>query len=172
MKKIGLFFGSTSDNTKMSSEFMKEYLENEDFSVDMFDIGDIDANKLLEYDNIIVGCPTWNIGELQDDWDSVFPDYEKLDFKGKIGAFYGCGDQMGYPDNFLDAVGILAKKFRDNGGTLIGTYPTDEYEFNESLCQEDDVLLGLGLDYDNEDEEFCEGQMIMWLEDIMEEFKK
>ena len=23
-----------------------------------------------------------------------------------------------------------AKKFRDNGGTLIGTYPTDEYEFN------------------------------------------
>ena len=172
MKKIGLFFGSTSDNTKMSSEFMKEYLENEGFSVDMFDIGDIDANKLLEYDNIIVGCPTWNIGELQDDWDSVFPDYEKLDFKGKIGAFYGCGDQMGYPDNFLDAVGILAKIFRDNGGTLIGTYPTDEYEFNESLCQEDDALLGLGLDYDNEDEEFCEGQMIMWLEDIMEEFKK
>ena len=48
MKKIGLFFGSTSDNTKMSSEFMKEYLENEGFSVDMFDIGDIDANKLLE----------------------------------------------------------------------------------------------------------------------------
>ena len=40
------------------------------------------------------------------------------------------------------------------------------------MCEEDGILLGLGLDYDNEDEEFCEGQMIMWMEDIIEDFNK
>ena len=34
---------------------------------------------------------------------------------------------------------------------------------------ENGQLMGLGLDYDNEDEK-CEDQMIMWLEQIMEKF--
>ena len=33
-----------------------------------------------------------------------------------------------------------------------------------------DELLGLGLDYDNEEEK-CEDQMIAWLKNIMSEFK-
>ena len=97
-------------------------------------------------------------------------DYEKLDFSGKTAAFFGCGDQVGYPDNFLDALGILGKPFVANGGSLIGKCSRDDYEFRESVGLEGDMLLGLGLDYDNEDEK-CEDQMIMWLENIMGEFK-
>ena len=42
MKKIGLFWGSSSDNTKNAAEFMKEYLEMEDFEVDSFDVAEAD----------------------------------------------------------------------------------------------------------------------------------
>ena len=170
MKKIGLFWGSTSGNTEIAVEFMEEYLQDEGFEVESFNIADTDVDKMTEFDNIIISCPTWNIGELQDDWDSIFLDYEKLDFSGKIGAFFGCGDQVGYPDNFIDAVGMLAKPFMKNGGKLIGRCATDDYDFRDSVALDDGKLLGLGLDYDNEEDE-CEGQMIMWLEDIMEEFK-
>tara|TARA_Y100001970_G_scaffold225108_1_gene277833 strand:- start:114 stop:626 length:513 start_codon:yes stop_codon:yes gene_type:complete len=170
MKKIGLFWGSTSGNTEIAVEFMEEYLQDEGFEVESFNIADTDVDKITEFDNIIISCPTWNIGELQDDWDSIFLDYEKLDFSGKIGAFFGCGDQVGYPDNFIDAVGMLAKPFMKNGGKLIGRCSTDDYDFRDSVALDDDKLLGLGLDYDNEEDE-CEGQMIMWLEDIMEDFK-
>jgi len=171
MKKIGFFWGSSSDNTKIASKYMKEYLEMEDFEVDSFDAGDIQVEKILEYEHIIIGCPTWHIGELQDDWDGLFSQFEKLDFNGKTAAFFGCGDQVGYPDNFLDAIGILAKPFMDNGGKLIGRCAPDSYEFKASRATDGDQLLGLGLDYDNEEEE-CEGQMIMWLEDVMEDFRK
>ena len=65
MKKIGLFWGSSSDNTKTAVEFMVEYLEMNDIEVESHDVADIGNDKILEYDNIIIGCPTWNIGELQ-----------------------------------------------------------------------------------------------------------
>tara|TARA_B100000945_G_scaffold319110_1_gene325557 strand:+ start:949 stop:1461 length:513 start_codon:yes stop_codon:yes gene_type:complete len=169
MKKIGLFFGTSTDNTKIASDYIFEYIKNEGHEIDCHNIEEVDVEELLNYDNIIIGCPTWHIGELQEDWDAVFSKYEKLNFTGKRAAFFGCGDQVGYPDNFLDAIGILAKPFIENGGTLVGKCSTDDYEFNDSVALEDDMLLGLGLDYDNEEDE-CEGQMIMWMEDILEEF--
>jgi len=170
MKKIGFFWGSTSDNTKIATDFMVEYLKSNDFEVDSYDIADTDVEKMLEYDNIIIGCPTWDIGELQSDWDSVYLDFEKLNFTGKVAAFFGCGDQTGYPDNFLDSVGILSKPFTDNGGKVIGRCSREPYDFRESLALDNGELLGLGLDYDNEDEDFNEKLMISWLDQIMEEF--
>ncbi|MAV64915.1 MAG: flavodoxin FldA [Pelagibacteraceae bacterium TMED124] len=170
MKKIGFFWGSTSDNTKIASEFMIDYLEGKGFEVDSYDIADIEVDKMLEYDNLIVGCPTWDIGELQSDWDSVYLDYEKLDFEGKIGAFYACGDQTGYPDNFLDSIGILGRAFMETGGKIIGRCSKEPYDFRESLALDNDELLGLGLDYDNEDEEFNEDLMKNWLDKIIDKF--
>ena len=170
MKKIGLFWGSTSDNTKTAAEFIKENLESKGWEVDCEDIGDIDPEEILEYNNIIIGCPTWNIGELQDDWDSVFLKYEKFDFTNKKGAFFGCGDQTGYPYNFLDAIGILAKPFIENGGKLIGRCSTEPYDFSESEALDNGELLGLGLDYDNDDDEYCEELMVSWINKIIDEF--
>ena len=172
MKKIGLFWGSTSGNTEIAVEFMEEYLKDEGFEVDSHNVADSDPETMLEYDNLIIGCPTWNIGELQDDWDSIFLDYEKLDFSGNTAAFFGCVDQVGYPSNFLDDIGMLAEPFMKNGGKLIGRCSRDPYQFTGSRALDsDDKLMGLGLDYDNDDEETCEDMMVMWLEDIIDEFK-
>ena len=30
------------------------------------------------YEKLIIGCPTWHIGELQDDWDAIYEEYKKL----------------------------------------------------------------------------------------------
>jgi len=171
MEKIGIFWGSTSDNTKIATEFMVQYLEDKGVEVDSFDIGEIDVEDILNYENIIIGCPTWNIGELQDDWDSVFLRYEKIDFSNITAAFFGCGDQVGYPYNFLDAIGILAKPFIDKGGKVVGKWDTDHYEFDDSAALHNGKLLGLGLDYDNDDEEDCEKLMVQWLDQILNEFK-
>ena len=42
MKKIGMFWGSSSDNTKTAAEFMEEYLEMNDVEIESFDIAEID----------------------------------------------------------------------------------------------------------------------------------
>ena len=165
-----MFWGSNTGNQEEAAGFLKEYMESEGIEVDEYNIADTDPNKMLEYKKLIIGCPTWHIGELQDDWDFIYEKYKGLDFSGVTGAFFGCGDQVGYSENFLDALGLLGKPFMENGGKLIGRCSRDDYDFRDSVALDGDQLLGLGLDYDNEEEE-CEGQMIMWLEDIMEEFK-
>ena len=169
MEKIGLFWGSNTGNQEEAAGFLKDFMESEGVEMDEYNIADTDPIQMLEYKQLIIGCPTWHIGELQDDWDFIYGKYKELDFSGITGAFFGCGDQVGYPDNFLDAIGILGKPWVEKGGNLIGHCDPSEYEFRESVAMENGQLMGLGLDYDNEDEK-CEDQMIMWLEQIMEKF--
>ena len=66
---------------------------------------------------------------------------------------------------------MLAEPFMKKGGKLIGRIPRDNYQFEGSRAlDKDDKLMGLGLDYDNDDEQTCEDYMIEWLEDILDEF--
>ena len=168
MKKIGLFWGSTTGNQEEASDFLKEYMESEGFEVDSYDIKSTDPSKMLEYKHLIIGCPTWNIGELQEDWDNIFEEYKKLDFTGITAAFFGCGDQYGYADNFLDAIGFLAKPFMEKGGKLVGRWETEGYEFDASEALDNGQFLGLGLDNDNQEEE-TEERLIIWAELIRDE---
>ena len=99
---------------------------------------------MLDYSQLIIGCPTWNVASFKKT-GRKFSKRIKSDFSGKTAAFFGCGDQVGYSDNFLDAIGFLAKPFVDNGGNLIGKWSTDGYEFDASEALDGDEFLGLGL---------------------------
>jgi len=170
MEKIGLFWGSTTGNQEEVSELLQELMEAEGYEVDSYDIRSTEPSKMLEYSNLIIGCPTWNVGELQEDWEEVYLEYRKLDFSNITGAFFGAGDQVSYSFNYLDAVGLLAKPFMKNGGQLIGRWPTQGYEFDESEALDGDEFLGLGVDNDNE-EELTEERITGWVEVIKDKFK-
>lgn len=170
MAKIGIFFGSTTEMTAIAGESIKNEFENYDHEIDLFDVGMVGLSPISNYKNIIIGCPTWNVGDLQDDWDMLYNDFKKIDFTNIVGAFFGAGDQMGYSYNYLDAVGILARAFTAGGGQLIGTWPIDGYEFEESLAVEKNKFLGLALDYENQDSE-SEIRIKKWVHQINNEFK-
>ena len=78
MKKIGLFWGSTTGNQEEASELLQQHIEESGYEVDSYDIRSTDLSKMLEYSNLIIGCPTWNVGELQEDWEEVFLEYRKI----------------------------------------------------------------------------------------------
>ncbi len=158
-----MFWGSNTGNQEEAAGFLKDYMISEDFEIDEYNSAEQEPKNMLDYKYLIIGCPTWHIGELQDDWDFIYEDYKKLDFTGIRAAFFGCGDQVGYPDNFLDAIGYLAKPFIENRGELVGRWPIEGYEFDVSEAQEGEEFLGLGLDNDNE-EELTEERLIIWAE--------
>ena len=106
---------------------------------------------------------------MQDGWDFTYKKYKKLDFSEIIGAFFWCGDQVGYWENFLDALGLLGKPFVENGGKLIGRWPLEGYGFDASLVLDGDDFLGLGLDNEHE-EELTEETLLIWAELINDEF--
>lgn len=149
MAKVGLFYGSTTGKTADAAERIQAALGG-DGVVDVFDIGDQSVTDLSDYSYLIIGCPTWNIGDVQDDWDALVDQLDQVDFSGKTVAYFGTGDQIGYADNFQDAMGILEAKISALGGKTVGHWPAEGYDHSESQAMRGDQFCGLALDEDNE----------------------
>lgn len=170
MAKIGLFFGSSTGKTEAVAYQMKaEFDKFQPDLVDVHNIGATTPEQVLKYSHIIMGIPTWNTGELQDDWDVFFPRLREMDFNGKKVAIFGLGDQNGYGFNFLDAVGVLGDTFMEAGAELSGLWPVKEYQFEESRAQIEDHFLGLGIDQDGQPERTPD-RLRAWITQIMREF--
>lgn len=169
--KVGLFYGSSTGVTEyIADEIAAKWQAAGMETIDAQNIGYVKSlASLVEYDCLILGIPTWNIGELQDDWDIMLPQLDELDFTGKKVAIFGIGDQYGYPDNFLDAIGILGDKLRERGAELVGAWHDEHYEFSESLGFKDGKFVGLGIDEVNQ--AHLSGQRIeAWVAQLIREF--
>ena len=166
---IGLFYGSSTCYTEMAGEKIRVCL-----GIDQVDILNIADTPLIEaqfYDYLIFGIPTWDYGELQEDWEEIWEDLETLDLHGKKVALYGLGDQIGYPEWFLDAMGYLHAQVLARGGSPCGYWPSAGYEFEASkaLTPEGDRFVGLALDEENEFE-LTDQRIERWCRQIREEF--
>lgn len=124
---IGLFYGSSTCYTEMAAEKIRDIIGPE--LVTLHNLKD-DAPALMEqYDVLILGIPTWDFGEIQEDWEAIWDQLDTLNLDGKIIAMYGMGDQLGYGEWFLDALGMLHDKLAPKGAKFIGYWPTEGYEF-------------------------------------------
>lgn len=149
MTKIGLFFGTQTGNTQTLAEDIQKALGGESV-VTLHDVADAEASDFADYNTLIIGCPTWNIGEMQSDWEGLYEELDSVDFSGKTVAYFGPGDQIGYADNFQDAMGILEEKISSLGGKTVGHWPIDGYDFTESKAVKNGTFVGLPLDEDNQ----------------------
>ena len=146
--KIALIYGSTDGNTKTLAQMIKE--EMGDRITALIDIAQISVNDMQGYDVLILGIPTWEVGELQEDWAKAFDNLDNVDFSGTKVVMFGLGDEDGYPDTYQDAMGILYLKMLERGAEGgIGFWPTDDYKFDESKGVIDGKFCGLAIDQDN-----------------------
>lgn len=170
MATIGLFYGSNTGNTEYVAYQIKDELDRRDPQLaDIFNIGSVKPAQMLQYEYIIVGIPTWNTGQLQDDWDAALNTLEELNFAEKRIAIFGLGDQNGYGFNFLDAVGTLGDVFMAGGAKLVGLWPIAQYQFEESKAQIEDHFMGLGIDQVGQ-AEMTPLRIVDWVSQILFEF--
>lgn len=168
MSKIAIFFGTQTGNTETVAELIQEKLGGESVAA-LYDIADASPADFEAYDCLIIGCPTWNIGELQSDWEGIYDDLDDIDFSGKKVAYFGAGDQVGYADNFQDAMGILEEKIAALGGTTVGYWPADGYDFNDSKALRNGKFVGLAIDEDNQ-AELTASRVETWVAQVKSEF--
>ena len=164
--KTGLFFGSTNGEVEGVAETIKAALGP---SLNLYqNIGNTAPQDLESCDNLVFGISTWNVGLLQADWDVFWPKMDQTNFNGKKVAIFGMGDQVGYPDSYQDAVGQLADKVTERGGTLVGfTTPTGE-EFTSTKVMQGLKAKGLLLDATNQSEKTDE-RVTAWVPQIKAE---
>ncbi len=169
MAKIGLFYGTQTGYTQTAAEMIQKEFGGEGI-VELYDISKVEPSDFEQYANIIIGSPTWNVGQLQDDWDNFYEnELDNIDFSGKKVAYFGEGDQDGYADSFQDAMGILEEKISEQGGETVGYWSTEGYDFSESRAVRDGKFVGLALDEDNQSD-LTEERIKTWVAQLREEF--
>ncbi|CDH28346.1 flavodoxin 2 [Xenorhabdus bovienii str. Jollieti] len=170
MMKIGLFYGSSTCYTEMVAEKIRDIL-GEDL-IDLHNVKDCDPKLMEDYSVLILGIPTWDFGELQEDWLAIWDQLPSLDLSGKIVAMYGMGDQIDYSEWFLDSLGMLYHHLLPAGAQFVGFWPTEGYEFTspKPLTEDGKQFVGLALDDVNQFEQTDE-RLSEWCMQILAEME-
>lgn len=149
MSKTGIFYSFNSKKTAKAAEKITEEF-GPDFKIVPVNAEELTEELFLSFSNLILGVPTWFDGELPNYWDEFVPALEDLDLKGKTIAIYGLGNQVEYPENFGDAVGIMASLVQERGAKLIGYTDTKGYTYEASKAEVDGQFTGLLLDQETQ----------------------
>lgn len=166
--KIGLFYGSTTCYTEMVAEKIQALIGAD--VVDLHNIKTVPLARMADYQLLILGLSTWDFGEIQEDWEAHWDEISNVDLRGKTIAIYGMGDQLGYAEWFIDAVGMLHDAIAPQNPDRIGFWPTSGYDFiaSKALTADGGLFYGLALDDENQYEQTDE-RLNTWVSQVLTE---
>ncbi|MDR9828454.1 flavodoxin FldB [Vibrio sp. FNV 38] len=169
--KIGLFYGSTTCYTEMAAEKMRAIISDE--LITLHNVKETPLSQMNDYDLLILGISTWDFGEIQEDWGAIWDHIAGVSLKDKTVALFGLGDQEGYGEWFLDAMGLLHDEIKSSGANVIGYWPTQGYEFEASkaLTEDGTQFVGLALDEDSQ-YELSDDRIATWVEQVLTEYSQ
>ena len=159
--KTAVVYGSTLGDTERVAKLIATEMNADIFTA-------TEVSKISEYDVILLGSSTWGWGELQDDWESAIDELKQLNLSEKKVGVFGTGDQMGYSDTYCDALGIIGEAVVEAGATLIGKVSREGYNFSESRALDGDMLIGLAIDANNQDDQ-TEIRIESWVNQLKSE---
>jgi len=163
--KAMLLYSTTTGNTETAAGYIAAAT-----GLEATDIGDASVDDIKAADSLIIGAPTWHTGADSERsgtaWDEfLYGDLTGIDLSGKKVAIFGMGDQAGYADNYCDAMDELESCFKKQGAEIVGAWPTEGYEHEESKSVRGDNFVGCAFDEDNQPDE-SEGRAQKWVEQI------
>jgi flavodoxin I len=165
---IGIYFGSQTGTTDGVAALIGRHLAALDHNTTVACVTSVAPAALSTHQLLVLGASTWDIGELPYDWQRWWAQFERVDLTGIPVAIFGLGDQFGYGDTFCDAMRTLYDKVLERGGTVIGGWSSDGYEFDRSTALIDGVFIGLPLDEVNQPELTVE-RVTTWCAHVLEQ---
>ncbi|MGE4288312.1 MAG: flavodoxin [Salinivirgaceae bacterium] len=168
--KIAVLYGPVGGNTEKVATLVAKKIGAE--KCDLIPVKDVNEETIKMYPSFIIGSSTigthnWTHKNTSSDWDEFMPRFRNLNFDGKKVAIFGLGDQLAYPNNFVDHMRTLYDVLIESKATILGHWKTDEYEFNESAAVIDNQFVGLPVDEDYQDE-LTEQRVDAWLNTFLQ----
>ncbi|HJB84572.1 MAG TPA: flavodoxin FldA [Candidatus Alistipes merdigallinarum] len=161
--KTGIFFGSTMGTTEALAKQIAQKLNVP--SADIYNVAEVSADQVMDYDLLLFGSSTWGAGDLQDDWYGFVDQLKNKDLTGKRVAFFGCGDSASYPDTFCDALSVLYDDLSGTGCVFVGAYVPEDYTVTDSAVCRDGKFIGLAVDDVNESDK-TEDRIDAWIANL------
>jgi flavodoxin I len=166
LKQVGIFYGSSSGKTAAIAGRIQEKLGKD--RAYLHDVEESPVEEMMNYGFLILGIPTWGIGDMQEGWETWIPALRDMDLSRKKVALFGLGDQESYPGTFADGMGRLFEVLSDTGCHFTGSWPVTGYEFEGSTAVKEGRFVGLVLDEENQPEKTGE-RIDRWMKQIIEE---
>lgn len=160
MKKIGVFYGSSTGTT---SDLAQRVAKAVGAEANCYDVANASASDAANFDVLLLGSSTWGIGDLQDDWEGFLPELAKQDLSGKAVALFGTGDSDSYPDSFCEALACIKEGLSGTGCSFVGAYTPEGYSYDATRCEEDGKLIGLCVDDVNQSD-LTDARLQAWLD--------
>ena len=162
---IGLIFGTDTGNTEEVGDKIAGVFATHGLAMEIINVTEASREVIESFDFIIMGIPTWDFGGIQEDWESFENEILNLNLSNKIVALYGLGDQFGYGDYFVDAMGWLYERILKTNATVIGEWSTTGYEFDASLAANKDKTFFCGLAIDDDQQfEMTDDRINSWVD--------
>lgn len=157
---VTIIFGSDSGTTKAVASRIASKIQGKTLDIKKAATADFENCDLL-----ILGVPTYGAGDLQTDWEERLSVLLDANLARKKVALFGTGDQMTYPDTFVDAMGILYDHLVEKDAEIVGFTGIDGYDFGASTALRDGKFVGLVLDQDNQSSK-TEGRVAAWVNQL------
>ncbi|PKO57822.1 MAG: flavodoxin [Betaproteobacteria bacterium HGW-Betaproteobacteria-19] len=172
MNKIGIFFGTETGTTRLIAKKIHKKLGDEIASKPV-NVNRIGVDEMLQYDALILGTPSYGIGEipgrsagcLEPNWEEFFAQFKCADFSGKRIALFGLGAQERYADRFASSLIRLHEVFTGFGAEIVGGWSADGYTFDHSASIIDGRFVGLVIDARTQGM-YTDARIDAWLEQV------
>ncbi len=171
MKKTALLYWGKGGNVEKAAQVIYHQFDAETielFSLDKFDINNINNYDLIILGGSTVGAENWQDATNDNKWNEFFRTLQKMDTSGLTVAAFGLGNQVLYPEHFVDGLGIFHEEMAKTKARVIGSWSTDGYQFTNSEGAHNGVFYGLALDEDNEPEK-TESRAREWVAQLKNE---
>ena len=166
MKKISVFYGTTTGTTNGVVDEVEFYLRKDDYEV--YNVAN-DISNISNFENLILITPTYGVGELQVHWNKVVKELESVDFSNKVVGLIGLGNQYAFGESFVGGLRVLYDIVTKNGGKVVGLTSTEGYHYEESEAIIDDKFVGLPLDETNQGD-YTPERIEKWIAEVKKSF--
>lgn len=157
---VTVIYGSDAGCTKTIAARIASKIKGKAIDIRKAKVADFEDCDLL-----ILGSPTVGFGDLQSDWEDRLGVLEEACLAQKKVALFGTGDQMTYPESFVDAMGVLYDRLVEKGAEVIGFTSPDGYNFAASTALREGRFVGLALDEDCQSSK-TEGRISSWINQL------
>ena len=118
--KVLIVYGSTTGNTAGIAEALGEQIGNAGHDATVLNAADASAEGLCNgYDAVLFGCSAWGTDEveLQDDFHTLFDQFDVIGVGGKKVACFASGDSSF--EHFCGAVDVLEERLAQLGAVIM-----------------------------------------------------
>jgi flavodoxin I len=176
MSKIAVIYWPKKGSTEKAAQTIYKKLGSG--KADIFSLSQISPSVFNDYKFFIVGGNTvgadnWEDAHKGERWGPFYASMkeQKISLKGKKLALFGLGDQVRYPEHFVNDMKLLYDYFGEFQAEFVGYWPVDGYEHTDSSAVIGDVFVGLALDEDNQSN-LTNERIDLWLNKVVKEFER